>query len=101
MAFSMSEASLPAFVTGLGALSGLLDKADAFAAAKKIDPSVLLNFRLAPDMFPFTRQVQIATDQAKSGSARLAGVEPPRFEDMSVAERSQSSRRIVPREVHP
>lgn len=81
MPFSMSEASLPAFVTGLGALSGLLDKAEAFAAAKKIDPSVLLNFRLAPDMYPFTRQVQIATDQAKNGSARLAGVEPPRFED--------------------
>ncbi len=81
MPFSLSEASIPTFLVGLGALSGLLDKADAFAAAKKIDPSVLLQFRLAPDMYPFIRQVQIASDQAKNGSARLAGVEPPRFED--------------------
>jgi hypothetical protein len=81
MSFSMSQASVPAFVIGLSALSGLLDKAEVFAAAKNIDPGVLLNFRLAPDMFPFTRQVQIATDQAKKGSARLAGVEAPRYED--------------------
>ena len=81
MAFSMSQASVPAFVIGLGALSALLDKAEAFASAKKIDPSVLLNWRLAPDMFPLTRQVQIATDQAKKGAARLAGVEPPIYED--------------------
>lgn len=78
---SMSKASLPAFVIGLNALSAVLDKAEAHAAAKKIEPSVLLNFRLFPDMFALTRQVQIATDQAKNGSARLAGVEPPRFED--------------------
>jgi len=78
---SMSKASLPAFEIGLNALSSVLDKADAYAAAKKIDPSVLLNFRLFPDMFALTRQVQIAADQAKNGSARLAGVEPPRFED--------------------
>ena len=78
---SMSKASLPAFEIGLNALSSVLDKADAYAAAKKIDPSVLLNFRLFPDMFTLTRQVQIAADQAKNGSARLAGVEPPRFED--------------------
>jgi uncharacterized protein len=81
MSFSMSEASVPAFVIGLSTLSGLLDKAEAFAAAKKIDPSVLLNWRLAPDMFALTKQVQIATDQAKKGSARLAGVEAPRYED--------------------
>lgn len=81
MPFSMSQASISTFVIGLGALSGLLDKAEAFASAKKIDPAVLLNARLAPDMFPFTRQVQIATDQAKNGSARLADVEPPRYED--------------------
>jgi uncharacterized protein len=81
MSFSMSKASIPAFVIGLEALSSLLEKAEAFAAAKKIDPSVLLNLRLAPDMFPLTRQVQIATDQAKKGSARLAGVEAPRYED--------------------
>ena len=81
MAFSMSQASLPALQIGLNALSGVLDKAKAFAAAKKIDDSVLLNTRLAPDMFAFVRQVQVATDLAKNGAARLAGVEPPRFED--------------------
>src|SRR5262249_21682530 len=72
MAFSMSQASLPALEIGLNALSGVLDKAKAFAAAKKVDDSVLLNTRLAPDMFPFVRQVQVATDLAKNGAARLA-----------------------------
>ena len=81
MPFSLSKASLPVFEIVLDALSGLLDKADAFAAAKKFDPAVLLAWRISPDMFPFVRQVQIVTDQAKNGSARLAGVEPPRFED--------------------
>ncbi len=81
MAFSMSRASLPVFEIGLNALSANLDKAAAFAAAKKIDASVLVNARLAPDMFPLSRQVQIATDQAKNGSARLAGVEAPKYED--------------------
>ena len=81
MPFTMSQASLPALQIGLNALSGVLDKAAAFAAAKKIDPAVLLNSRLAPDMFALTRQVQIATDLAKNGAARLAGVEPPRYED--------------------
>src|SRR5262244_4412776 len=81
MSFSMSKASLPALEIGLNALSAILDKAEAFAAAKKIDPSVLLTWRLAPDMFALTRQVQIATDLAKNGIARLAGIEPPRFED--------------------
>jgi hypothetical protein len=81
MSFSMSQASLPALTIGLNALSGVLDKAQAFASAKKIDPSVLLNSRLAPDMFSLTRQVQVATDLAKNGAARLAGVEPPRYED--------------------
>jgi hypothetical protein len=77
----MSKARLPALEIGLNALSGVLDKAAAFAAAKKIDPSVLLNMRLAPDMFSLVRQVQVATDLAKNGASRLAGVEPPRFED--------------------
>jgi hypothetical protein len=81
MSFSMSQASLPTFEIGLNALSAILDKAEAFAAAKKIDPAVLLNTRLAPDMFPLVRQVQVATDLAKNGAARLAGVEPPRYED--------------------
>ena len=81
MAFSMSTASLPAFEIGLNALSAVLEKAEAFAAAKKIDAAVLLNSRLAPDMFALTRQVQIACDLAKNGASRLAGVEAPRFED--------------------
>src|SRR5215213_6771858 len=81
MPFTMSKASLPVFEIELNALKGLLDKAEALATAKKIDPSVLLNWRLAPDMFAFVRQVQIVCDQAKNGSARLAGVEAPRFED--------------------
>ena len=81
MPFTMSQASLPVFEIGLNALSTVLDKAVAHAAAKKIDPSVVLGWRLAPDMFALTRQVQVTADQAKNGSARLAGVEPPKFED--------------------
>jgi len=81
MSFSMSQTALPSFEVGLNALSAVLDKAAAHAAAKKIDPSVLLNARLYPDMFALVRQVQVAADQAKNGSARLAGVEPPRYED--------------------
>lgn len=81
MPFTMSQASLPVFEIGLNALSAVLDKAAAHAAAKKIDPSVLLGWRLAPDMFALARQVQVACDQAKNGAARLAGVEPPKYED--------------------
>lgn len=81
MAFSMSEASLPVFEIGLTALSAVLDKGAAHMTARKADPSVMLGWRLAPDMFALTRQVQIACDQAKNGAARLAGVEPPKFED--------------------
>jgi hypothetical protein len=81
MSYAMSQSSLPSFEIGLNALSAVLDKAEAFAAAKKIDASVLLQSRLSPDMFALVRQVQIATDLAKNGAARLASVEPPRFED--------------------
>lgn len=81
MPFTMSRASLPVFEIGLNALSGILDKAQAYAAAKKFDPAVLLETRLAPDMFDLRKQVQIACDFANKGSARLAGVEPPRFDD--------------------
>ena len=77
----MSQACLPALETGLNALSGLLDKADAYAAAKKIESTILLNTRLASDMFSLTEQVQAATDLAKNGAARLSGAEPPRYED--------------------
>jgi len=78
---SMSNASIPVFEVGLNALSALLDKAEAHVEAKRIDPTTILNARLFPDMFAFTRQVQTACDQAKNGCARLAGVDPPRHED--------------------
>ena len=66
MTYSMSQACLPACEIGLNALIGVLDKAAAHAAAKKVDPAVLLGWRLAPDMFALARQVQIVTDQAKN-----------------------------------
>jgi hypothetical protein len=78
---SMSNASIPVFEIGLNTLAVLLDKTQAYAEAKRIDPTVLLNARLFPDMFALARQVQSACDQAKNGAARLAGVDPPRYED--------------------
>jgi len=78
---SLSLASLPVFEINLNALSAILDKAEAFAAAKKIEPTVLLRWRLTPDMFDLTRQIQVATDQARRGAARLAGAEAPKVED--------------------
>lgn len=81
MSLSLYEASVPGFVNTLNSLSGILDKAAAFADAKKIDPSVLVAARLAPDMHPLSRQIQIASDAVKGGVARLAGVEVPSFAD--------------------
>jgi hypothetical protein len=81
MTLSMYQASVPVFVQGLTGLGGVIDKAAAHAAERKIDPAALLQARLFPDMFPFTRQVQIVTDFAKGGAARLAGVEFPPYED--------------------
>ena len=78
---SMYQSSVPLFKTLLTALSANLDKGAAFAEAKKFEPSVLLNSRLSPDMFPLSRQVQVATDQAKGGAARLAGLEVPAYAD--------------------
>ena len=77
MSLSMYQASAPVFVRMLGNLSAILDKGAAFAEAKKIDPSVLVSARLAPDMFPLARQIQIATDGVKGCVARLAGIEIP------------------------
>jgi hypothetical protein len=65
----------------LGSLAAILDKAEAYAAERKIDPAVLLGWRLAPDMFALARQVQIATDHAKGCCARLAGAEVPKYAD--------------------
>src|SRR5262245_22100351 len=81
MSISMYQASVPPFVRMLNNLAAILEKAAAHAEARKIDPAVLVNSRLFPDMLPLTKQVQIASDGAKGGAARLAGMEPPKFED--------------------
>jgi hypothetical protein len=81
MSLSMYQASVPSFLNSLKSLAKILDKAEAHATARKIDPSVLLQMRLSPDMFALTRQVQLAADFAKGGSGRLAGVELPKYED--------------------
>ncbi|EGW22257.1 DUF1993 domain-containing protein [Methylobacter tundripaludum] len=81
MSLTMYQASIPVFVRMLDNLSGILDKAAAHAEAKKIDPAIFVNARLAPDMFPLSRQVQIATDMVKGCAARLAGIEVPSYED--------------------
>jgi hypothetical protein len=81
MSLSMYQASVPVFTQLLGALGNVLGKADAHAAAKKIDPAVLVAARLAPDMLPLNRQVHLASDFAKGATARLAGVEPPSWSD--------------------
>ncbi|ANJ73027.1 DUF1993 family protein [Ralstonia insidiosa] len=79
---SMYEFLVPTANRMLGNLSALLDKAAAHAEAKKFDPANLMTARLAPDMHPFTRQVQIACDQAKGAAARLSGAEPPSYPDV-------------------
>ena len=81
MTISMYQTSVANFIRVLNNLSAVLAKGAAYAEAKKIDPTVLLGSRLYPDMFPLTRQVQIASDGAKGCAARLAGVEPPSYED--------------------
>ena len=81
MTISMYQASVPVFIRMLNNFAAILEKAAAHAEAKKIAPAVLLNSRLYPDMFPLSRQVQIASDTAKGGAARLAGTEPPKYED--------------------
>lgn len=81
MSLTMYQASIPAFIHMLGNLSAILDKAAAHAEAKKIDPAVFVNARLSPDMFPLSRQVQIATDIVKGCAARLAGIEVPSYAD--------------------
>jgi hypothetical protein len=82
MALSMHQVSVPVFERSLKALSNCIDKAAAYAEARKIDPLALTSFRLFPDMFPFARQVQFSTDHAKGAPARLAGIEVPKYEDV-------------------
>ncbi|MFL5349638.1 MAG: DUF1993 family protein [Hyalangium sp.] len=81
MSLSMYQASIPVFVRMLNNLSAILGKAAAHAEAKKIDPSVFIRDRLAPDMLPLSFQVQTASDMAKGCAARLAGIQPPSFPD--------------------
>ena len=81
MTLSMYQASVPVFDKNLANLAAILTKAAAWAETRKIEPSVLLSARLAPDMFALTRQVQITCDFAKGTCARLAGVESPKYED--------------------
>jgi uncharacterized protein len=81
MSLTMYEVSVPALKRGLSSLSGLIDKADAHVREKGLAPAALLDARLADDMFPFVRQVQIASDSAKGTGARLVGLTPPSFED--------------------
>jgi hypothetical protein len=81
MAIPMYLASIPPILRALTNLRTILEKAEAHAEARKIDPSVLVNARLYPDMFPLSRQVQIATDNAKGAASRLAGTTPPNYED--------------------
>jgi hypothetical protein len=81
MAISMYDASVPRFAAMLKNLSAILDKAEAHAAARRIDPLNFTQARLFPDMLPFTRQVQIACDTAKGAAARLAGIDNPKHED--------------------
>jgi hypothetical protein len=77
----MFQASVPIFLRQLNALSAILDKAAGHARETGIDPSELINARLAPDMFPLSRQVQIATDHAKGAAARLSRREVPKYDD--------------------
>jgi len=81
MSLSMHQISIPVFARALNNLAAILNKAATHVEARKIDPSVLINYRLAPDMLPLSRQVQIASDAAKGCAARLAGVEVPSFAD--------------------
>ena len=81
MTITMYQASIPSLIRSLNNLAAILEKGLAHAEAKKIDPAVLVNSRLYPDMFPLGRQVQIASDIARKGAARLAGLEAPNLED--------------------
>lgn len=81
MTISMYQASVPSLIRAMNNLVAILEKGAAHAQAKNIDPAVLINSRLYPDMFPLGRQVQIASDTARRGAARLAGLEAPKLED--------------------
>jgi len=84
MALSMYEISIPMFIQNFNNLSSILLKAEKDAEKRKIDKSVFINARLAPDMFPLVKQIQIATDMVKLGLGRLAEVKAPSFEDNEI-----------------
>ena len=81
MTISMYQASVPVFIHMLENLARITEKGASHAEARKIEPAVLINYRLYPDMLPFSKQIQVATDMAKGCAARLAGQEPVKFED--------------------
>jgi len=81
MSISMYQAFVPGAVRALENLIEILNKVAAHAEARSIDPAVFISARLAPDMFPLSRQVQIASDTVKGGAARLSGEEPPKYDD--------------------
>lgn len=81
MSLSLYDVSIPTFLHSLRSLKTILEKAVAHAEARKFDPNVFVAMRLYPDMLPFNRQIQIASDAAKGAAARLSGTEPPKFED--------------------
>lgn len=81
MTISMYQASVPSLIRALNNLAAILEKGAAHAEAKNIDPTVLINSRIYPNMLPLGRQVQIASDIARRGAARLAGLEAPKLED--------------------
>lgn len=81
MSLTLYEASIPRFTRMLRNLAAILDKAEAHCEARKIDPLVLTQYRLYPDMFNLAKQVQVACDHARNGAARLTGQEAPRLEN--------------------
>lgn len=92
MAISMYEASVPVFIRSLKNLSAILEKGEAHAKSKGFDSTVITTSRLYPDMWPLTRQVQSAADTAKGAGARLAGMDPPTFEDVETTIEELGSR---------
>ncbi len=81
MTLNMHQASIPLMLQMFGSISAVLDKAAAHCEERKIDPAVLIGYRLAPDMIPLSGQIQIMTDQAKGCAARLAGIDIPSYAD--------------------
>jgi hypothetical protein len=94
MSITLYEFSVPGLIRGLTNMSAILDKAAAYAAAKKFDPLILAQSRLFPDMHPLTRQVQIACDTAKGAAGRLADIEVPKHEDTEASLKSVTAAQV-------